>query len=111
LAAGVANEINNPLAFVNANILYLSDELERHREALGTTTDEILQLVAETRQGVERIGLIVRDLKAFSRVDSEDVSSLVDVRKVLAFAEKMAGKEMRQLARGVRDPRPGSMGK
>jgi PAS domain S-box-containing protein len=106
LAAGVAHEINNPLAFVNANILYLGDELERHREAVGPATDELLQLVAETRQGVERIGLIVRDLKAFSRVDSEDVSSVVDVRKVLAFAEKMAGKEMRQRARVVREIQP-----
>jgi len=103
LAAGVAHEINNPLAFVNANVLYLADELERFRAALGPATDEILQLVAETRQGVERIGLIVRDLKAFSRVDSEDVSAVVDVRKVLAFAEKMAGKEMRQRARLLRD--------
>jgi PAS domain S-box-containing protein len=103
LAAGVAHEINNPLAFVNANILYLADELERFRSAVGPATDEILQLVAETRQGVERIGLIVRDLKAFSRVDSEDTSAVVDVRKVLAFAEKMAGKEMRQRARVVRD--------
>src|SRR5262249_34570195 len=109
LAAGVAHEINNPLAFVNANVLYLADELQRFRSALGPATDEILQLVTETRQGVERIGLIVRDLKAFSRVDSEDVSSLVDVRKVLAFAEKMAGKEMRQRARVVRDLQPVSM--
>jgi PAS domain S-box-containing protein len=106
LAAGVAHEINNPLAFVNANVLYLADELERFRSALGPATDEILQLVTETRQGVERIGLVVRDLKAFSRVDSEDVSALVDVRKVLAFAEKMAGKEMRQRARVVRDIQP-----
>lgn len=106
LAAGVAHEINNPLAFVNANILYLADELERFRSAVGPATDEILQLVAETRQGVERIGLIVRDLKAFSRVDSEDISAVVDVRKVLAFAEKMAGKEMRQRARVVRDIQP-----
>ena len=79
LAAGVAHEINNPLAFVNANVLYLADELERLRTALGPATDEILQLVTETRQGVERIGLIVRDLKAFSRVDSEDVSAVVDL--------------------------------
>ncbi len=106
LAAGVAHEINNPLAFVNANVLYLADELERLRATLGPATDEILQLVAETRQGVERIGLIVRDLKAFSRVDSEDVSAVVDVRKVLAFAEKMAGKEMRQRARVLRDVQP-----
>jgi len=106
LAAGVAHEINNPLAFVNANVLYLGNELERHRQAIGPATDELLQLVAETRQGVERIGLIVRDLKAFSRVDSEDISSVVDVRNVLAFAEKMAGKEMRQRARVVRDIQP-----
>ena len=87
-------------------MLYLADELERLRTALGPATDEILQLVTETRQGVERIGLIVRDLKAFSRVDSEDVSAVVDVRKVLAFAEKMAGKEMRQRARVLRDIQP-----
>jgi PAS domain S-box-containing protein len=102
LAAGVAHEINNPLAFINANLVWLKDELEARRAALGDAGfQELAAVVGEARSGIERISTIVRDLKAFSRVETDEAAAPVDVRKVLSFAAKMADKELRQRARVV----------
>ncbi|MGO8969168.1 MAG: PAS domain S-box protein [Myxococcaceae bacterium] len=102
LAAGMAHEINNPLAFINANLVWLRDALEAQRAALGDSSfQELDTVVSEARTGIERIGNIVRDLKAFSRVETDEAAAPVDVRKVLSFAAKMADKELRQRARVV----------
>jgi PAS domain S-box-containing protein len=102
LAAGVAHKINNPLAFINANLVWLRDQLETRRSALGEPSFAELEVVlTEAQAGIERIGSIVRDLKAFSRVEAEDAARPVDVRQALAFAVKMADKELRQRARVV----------
>ena len=104
LAAGVAHEINNPLAFINANLVWLRDELDARRTALGEAGfQELDAVLSEARSGIERIGTIVRDLKAFCRMETEEASAPVDVRKVLSFAAKMADKELRQRARVVSD--------
>ena len=102
LAAGVAHEINNPLAFLNANLVWLHDQLAARRPACGEPGFEELDAVLnEARAGIERIGTIVRDLKTFSRVDTEEAAAPVDVRKPLTFATKMADLELRKRARVV----------
>jgi PAS domain S-box-containing protein len=102
LAAGVAHEINNPLAFINANLVWMQDELATRRGALGDEAfEEMSAVLGEARTGIERIGGIVRDLKTFARVETEDSAAPVDVRKGLAFALKIADKELRLRARVV----------
>jgi signal transduction histidine kinase len=62
LAAGVAHEINNPLAFVSANLQFLEANASE-----GTATREELEAIfQETRSGVARIGRIVGSLRVFA---------------------------------------------
>ncbi|MEW5849112.1 MAG: response regulator [Myxococcota bacterium] len=93
LAAGVAHEINNPLAYVVANLIFVSERLDEARQ--GTTTlapgdlQEMGDAVAEARHGAERIAGIVSGMKALSRVD-ENREAPVDVMAVLEASIKMA---------------------
>jgi two-component system, cell cycle sensor histidine kinase and response regulator CckA len=67
LSAGVAHEINNPLAYVVLNLEFMERELSKPN---GTTTPEsLLERVRQARHGAERVATIVRDLKTFARAD------------------------------------------
>jgi two-component system, NtrC family, sensor kinase len=68
LAAGVAHEINNPLAFVHANLAFVRLEAERLPESVRA---EVVEALHEADRGVERIKTIIRDLRVFSRKDQE----------------------------------------
>ena len=62
LAAGLAHEINNPIAFVSANLNHLEDlRTEPDSEA------EFVEVLEETREGVERIRSIVGELLRLAR--------------------------------------------
>jgi PAS domain S-box-containing protein len=101
LAAGVAHEINNPLAYVIAAL----DHLEETMLAMpagppGAGLREAREVLAEAREGAERVRLIVRDLKSFSRVEDARVER-VDLRKVLEASINIAMNELKHRARLV----------
>jgi signal transduction histidine kinase len=86
LAAGVAHEINNPIGFVNSNLGTLGNyigDLLRLAEAAAACPEgkavadkidldflrgDIPALLAESKDGLNRVRKIVQDLKDFSRV-------------------------------------------
>ena len=114
LAAGVAHEINNPLAYVSSNLELLKRELPLllagGSSSLSRT--EIEELLADARDGAARVGAIVRDLRALSRSD-DDGSGPVDVATVLASCIKMAHNEIRHRATvttAFDTPLPGAAG-
>ncbi len=96
LAAGVAHEINNPLAYVMLNLNLLA------RRNLDDSARGALDLA---REGCERVRLIVRDLGIFSRAE-EDRRVWFDVRQAIASALNLAGTELRSRARLVCDTPP-----
>ncbi len=69
LAAGVAHEINNPLAYVRANLSWLREELA----ARGLEDAEMEEVLRDSEQGCVRMGEIVSALKLFAREDAQDL--------------------------------------
>ena len=104
LAAGVAHEINNPLTYVITNLELAQAQLRAHGEALEPIADE----VGKALEGSERVRVIVRHLKTFSRADEEQLGP-VDVGAVLETSIAMASNEIRHRARLSRqlEPIPG----
>ncbi|KRG64343.1 histidine kinase [Stenotrophomonas humi] len=107
LAAGVAHEINNPIGYVHSNLGSLQEYLrslftviESYERALRAPDPKALiheiddirsrldidfisrdlpQLMAESREGIERVTRIVRDLKDFSYSGRDESWKLVDL--------------------------------
>ena len=102
LAAGVAHEINNPLAYVMANLSYASDTLTKLGCGQGS---DVLEALRDAQEGSERVRKIVRDLKTFSRADEADEGP-VDLHGVLEASINMAWNEVRHRARLVKDYAP-----
>jgi signal transduction histidine kinase/ActR/RegA family two-component response regulator len=101
LSAGIAHEINNPLAYVFANLDYVLGEIKADPALPAETMREALE---DAAHGAERVRKIVADLKMFARRDDER-SEPVDLREVLQSSCKMAMNEIRHRGRLVYDLR------
>jgi signal transduction histidine kinase len=115
LAAGVAHEINNPLAVAMLNlsmtaealthITAIADDLKaRGSGGAATLSGPIAKLgepLVDVREALDRIRDIVRDVKLFSRPHDE-VTSNVDLRRVADSSARMAWNEIRHRARLVK---------
>jgi PAS domain S-box-containing protein len=99
LAAGVAHEINNPLAAVIANLELAINDVQDL--GLPPESQDLLEELRDAREAAERVRLIVRDLKLFSRAE-EDRRGPVDVREVLESTLRMAWNEIRHRARLIK---------
>ncbi len=104
LAAGVAHEINSPLAAVVANLDLIRERLEAACGA-PVPADDLASTLDNAREAAEQVRQIARDLKLFSRTEDSDRVA-VDVREVLDSAIRIAWNEIRYRARFHRDFRP-----
>jgi signal transduction histidine kinase/ActR/RegA family two-component response regulator len=117
LAAGVAHEINNPAAFVLANIEALTGHMrliedklrdlpnaDAAHAALSNLLFEASAVLQESKEGMARIQRIVRDLGSFSHAD-EDVNVPISVNTAVESALTMLRNELKYRARVEQDLR------
>jgi signal transduction histidine kinase len=104
LAAGVAHEINNPIAFVSSNLSTLKKYFEIFNQIIeGFSSDlhlkfegssqllkssnyeflktDVVSILSESQEGIVRVKNIVNDLKNFSRLEESTDWILADVHK------------------------------
>ena len=120
IAAGIAHDINNPLAWVLSNLSLIdgytdplmslvttaresaSESSEPAITVLEEIDENLSDVIGESLQGVRRIRDIIRDLKMFSRVDVTDEIE-VDVNEALETSLRIVRNQIEQRARVERD--------
>jgi signal transduction histidine kinase len=100
LGSGVAHEVNNPLAYLTANLEMLAplidqvaspESREKLPEELRFLAQEAPSLLSDSREGADRIDRIVDQLSAMSMRREEKVDpQLVDLRTAIGRAREMA---------------------
>jgi PAS domain S-box-containing protein len=103
LAAGIAHEINNPLAYVIANLELCLDQLLVEPSPRAATLTPRLHAAM---QGAQRVRRIVRDLRTYSRESNMGEAATVSVDSAIASALSMAGGEIARCANLERDIPP-----
>ncbi len=117
LVAGVAHEINNPIAFINSNLFSFAeftddimktfDQIEKELNNSGRADliaavnrikeeneidylfEDIPDLVKETKNGTNRIKVIIEDLRRFSRLDEAEkktIDLIENIRSTIIIA-------------------------
>ena len=92
LAAGLAHEINNPLAYVIVN-------LEMALEQLAGDKREVVEMLADAHNGAERVRELVAQLKTFSRVDEAEARAPVAMVPLIEASLKMTSNQIRHRAK------------
>ncbi|MEI8356191.1 MAG: histidine kinase, partial [Deltaproteobacteria bacterium] len=125
LTAGVAHEINNPMAFISSNLSTLAKYVERFNEFILAQSEmaetfcdkaaiELLRnkrkvlkldyimedskaLIKESLDGAERVRSIVQNLKSFSRVD-DTMCKNADINECITSAINIVWNELKYKA-------------
>ena len=129
LAAGVAHEINNPIAFVKSNIESLRHYIKNFRtlfDHLNTVFSQLdvptqehwhnlleqknlpfivtdsEEIIKESLEGLERVGEIVADLKSFSHMDEAEIQE-ADINHCIDVTLKMIWNELKYKCLVIKD--------
>jgi len=103
LAAGIAHEINNPIAFVRSNLSQLASHWKTVRSELedagrGEAQRELIaegeELIEESVEGVDRAAEIVRGVKGFSHAGHQ-LREPTDLNQLLEDVLHMAAAQLR----------------
>jgi signal transduction histidine kinase len=109
LAAGIAHEINNPLAYIGANLRALREQWTQlaaswrdgaaEKADLDALFDEGIAMLDESLEGVDRTATIVRDVRVFSHGGTAELRERLAPNELLERALRVAEPHVRRRAR------------
>jgi PAS domain S-box-containing protein len=94
MAAGIAHEVNNPLAYVIPNLQLALARLDE--------SNPVAHLIGDALNGAERISKVVLGLKVFSRMNESEEKTSVVLSEVVEAALKLTTHQLAHRARVVR---------
>ncbi|CAN5466199.1 ATP-binding protein [soil metagenome] len=98
LAAGLGHEINNPLAYIHANLDLAIEEVQKLAPVIEKEKlEELGRMLGEARDGAERIRKIVRGLHSLARADLPLLP--IDVGETIDASIQMATHAIRSKAK------------
>lgn len=89
LAAGLLHEVNNPLNYAYGTFQLIE------REPVLKENEHICEMMADVRDGMERISAIVKDLKTFAYPEAVHLQQEFILSEALDSAERLAGATLR----------------
>lgn len=92
MAAGIAHEINNPMAYVTSNLHELIEEIDAHPECRMALSEYVEEVLPATLDGVRRVNTIVADLRRFARQDPETTTEFALNDQIQAALRILHGK-------------------
>jgi PAS domain S-box-containing protein len=102
LAAGVAHEINNPVAFINlatGQMNRLIEQIWRRDEGSESAYERLREMATEVTEAAAHIAEIVGELKLFTRIPEGASACPVDINRMLQTAMTLTSAEVRRRAR------------
>jgi PAS domain S-box-containing protein len=103
VAGMIAHDINNPLAYVLANLHILETDVLPAITMAVSERDEVRALLSDAQLGAERAREIVQQFRILSRGEKELRRESLEVHQALEAALRLASNEIRHRARLVRD--------
>jgi two-component system, NtrC family, sensor kinase len=94
MAAGIAHEVNNPLASLKSNLSQLQLDLPRLATAPSLLEEYQQEILPDALEAVQRMSMIVADLLRFARGDEESPVEF-DVNEEIRLAVRMTQGHLR----------------
>ena len=100
LAAGIAHEVNNPLAYLTANLAFVDEALQQMEGAPDAPPlPELRTAIADALEGAARVKGIVGSLRQFSTASRADRRVVVDPHRQVEAALTLVRNEIAHRAR------------